>query len=120
MLNHELNEDNFILVLMNHYDNPGCSGVQEFYDDIKRFKYLRRLFNKYETQGELRERLIINHLVVLNNLFGVEVTTRALAYKIDRTSFKYLKPFMMYLNMDVSLIDEEELDQNIIDVLRKI
>lgn len=116
----ELNEDNFVLFLMKHYDNPGCSGIQEFYDDIKRFKYIRRLFKKYDSQDELRERLIINHLVVLNNLFGVDTVSKVLAYKIDTSFYKYLKPFMLYLNMNVLDIDCEDMDQHIIDVLRKI
>jgi hypothetical protein len=116
----ELNDDNVVLFLMKHYDNPGCSGIQEFYDDVKRFKYVRRLFKKYDSQGELRERLIINHLVVLSNLFGVETLSKVLAYKIDVCFYKYLKPFMLYLNMNAEEITCEDMDQHIIDVLRKI
>lgn len=116
----ELNEDNLILFLMKHYDNPGCSGIQEFHDDIKKFKYVRRLFKKYEQQSILRERLIINHLVVLNNLFGVEATTQVLLYKIDPKHYPYLKTFMLYLNMDVEQIDTVAIDSFIADKLRSL
>lgn len=116
----ELNEDNFVLYLMKHYDNPGCMGIQEFYDDTKRFSYLRRLFKKYDSLDELRERLIINHLVVLNNLFGVEATTKALLYKVEPEFYSSLKTFMLYLNMNVDELDDVALDDNIIEVLRKL
>lgn len=116
----ELNDDNVILFLMKHYDNPGCLGIQEFHDDVKRFKYVRRLLKKYDARGELRERLIINHLVVLSNLFGVEAVSKVLAFKIDNSFYKYLKPFLLYLNIDDENIVCDDIDQHIIDVLRKL
>lgn len=116
----ELNDDNIILFLMKHYDNPGCSGIQEFHDDVKRFKYVRRLFKKYELQNELRERLILNHLVVLNNLFGVDAATQVLIYKVDAKHYTYLKTFMLYLNMDVTSIDNVGIDDFIANKLRSL
>ena len=68
----ELNEDNFTLFAIRHYDNPQCTSTEEFYEDIRRFRYLKRLLKRYAKSGELRERLILNHLIVLSNLFGVD------------------------------------------------
>ena len=76
-----LNENNFILFAAKHYDNPQCHDTTEFFDDLKRFKYLKRLFSKYEEHGELKERLILNHLIILYNVFGVS-TTKMLLYKL--------------------------------------
>ena len=65
-----LNEDNFLLYAAKHYDNPQCSSTEEFYDDLKKFKYIKRLFNKYAETGELKERLILNHIRVVTNVFS--------------------------------------------------
>jgi hypothetical protein len=92
-----LAEDNFLLYAAKHYDNPQCYDTIEFYDDLKRFKYIRRLFNIYKESGELRDRLILNHLIILYNVFGVEPTTRMLFFKL--LEFKeQLKPFLELLN----------------------
>ena len=79
----ELNEENFTLFAIRHYDNPQCTSTEEFYEDIRRFRYLKRLLKRYYNTGELRERLILNHLIILNNVFGVENAVRMLQYKID-------------------------------------
>lgn len=91
----KLDESNFLLYAAKHYDNPQCFDTIEFYDDLKRFKYLKRLFGKYEESGELRERLILNHLIILYNVFGNEAT-RMLFYKLDGY-YSYLKPFIVLL-----------------------
>ena len=70
----DLNEDNFTLFAIRYYDNPQCTSTEEFYEDIRRFRYLKRLLKRYVKTGELRERLILNHLIVLSNLFGVNNT----------------------------------------------
>lgn len=80
---------------MNSYDNPACHDVLEFEEDLKRFQYLRKLFNRYQQFGELRERLILNHLIVLYNVFGYQ-TTNMLFMKLDGYH-EYLKPFIEYL-----------------------
>ena len=79
----ELNEENFTLFAIRHYDNPQCTSTEEFYEDMRRFRYLKRLLKRYYKNGELRERLILNHLIVLNNLFGVSHAIRLLEYKIE-------------------------------------
>lgn len=96
MIIENLTEENFVLYAAKYYDNPQCYDTEEFYDDLKRFKYLKRLFGKYEETGELRERLIINHLIVLYNVFG-EHATRMLFVKLD-DYYSYLKPFLVQLS----------------------
>jgi hypothetical protein len=127
-MNHDyLDDDNFILFAAKHYDNPQCYDSEEFYDDLKRFKYLKRLFGKYEESGELRERLILNHLIILYNVFG-DVTTKMLFYKLEEY-YSYLLPFMVLLhrlpdkvnigNITVYTSDIT-MDTRIVEVLRKI
>jgi hypothetical protein len=127
-MNHDyLDDDNFILFAAKHYDNPQCYDSEEFYDDLKRFKYLKRLFGKYEESGELRERLILNHLIILYNVFG-DVTTKMLFYKLEEY-YSYLLPFIVLLhrlpdkvnigNITVYTSDIT-MDTRIVEVLRKI
>lgn len=126
-MNHEdLDDSNFILYAAKHYDNAQCYDADEFLDDLKRFKYLKRLFGKYEETGELRERLILNHLIILYNVFGNEAT-RMLFFKLTGY-YGYLKPFLVLLNRMPDKINigtivhssDIPMDQQIIDVLRKI
>lgn len=90
-----LDDSNFILYAAKHYDNPQCYDVDEFYDDLKRFKYIKRLFGKYHDTGEIRENLILNHIVVLYNVFG-EAATRMLFFKLVGY-YPYLKPFLIVI-----------------------
>ena len=90
---------NWIMFAMKHYDNPQADGEEEFYEDIKRFKYLKRLLKKYYDTGVLKERLILNHIIILQNVFGVEAASTLLLYKIDQDYWPTLKSFMKKLNM---------------------
>ena len=83
---------------MKHYDNPSCVDEAEFLDDMKRFRYLKRLFRKYDTSGELKLRLIINHIIILSNVFGVDATTTLLFFKIEKNHWSVLKTFLVYLH----------------------
>ncbi|MFZ9610545.1 MAG: hypothetical protein ACO294_07565 [Methylococcales bacterium] len=94
----ELTEDNFTYYAIRHYDNPSCRGIAEFNDDLKRFRYLKRLFKKYDAGQDLRERLILNHLVVIYNLFGGEASTKMLFFKIEKQFWPQLKTFLVFLN----------------------
>jgi len=96
-MNDKLDESNFFLFAAKHYDNPGCYNTIEFYDDLNRFKYLKRLFSRYEETGELKERLILNHIIILYNIFGVDPTTRMLFLKL-KGYHHFLKPFLILLN----------------------
>lgn len=130
MILERLDNNNFVLFAAKHYDNPHCVDTVEFYDDLKRFKYLKRLFGRYEERGELCDRLILNHITVLYNVFGTEAT-RMLALKLEG-QLKYLKPFLVLTGRMPDKIEnigvtgktiyssDIEMDQGIIDVLRKI
>ena len=93
----DINENNIELYCMKFYDNPQCIGTEDYRDDMKRFKYLKRLLNHYLTTHELKQRLILNHLIMIYNLFENEAATRILFYKIDENSCHVLKPFIIYL-----------------------
>ena len=90
---------NWIMFAMKHYDNPQADGEEEFQEDIKRYKYLKRLLKKYHETGVLKERLILNHIIVLTNVFGVEASSTLLLYKIEQKYWSVIKTFMIYLNM---------------------
>ena len=117
----ELNDKNFKLFAAKNYNNPGCSDVDEFEEDISRFKYLKRLFTRYEIKGDLKERLILNHLIILYNIFGIQSANRMIWYKIAPSHWSALKTFLVFLNF---LSEHEKvdipLDKNIIDKLRNI
>lgn len=117
----ELNDDNWMMYASKYYRNVQCTSVEEFYDDLQRFKYLKRLFKRYLNNDDLQERLILNHIIVLNNVFGIEETNKMLFYKIDKNQWPILKTFLVYLNfLSEDAYVEIPLDQNIIKVLRAI
>jgi hypothetical protein len=104
-VNETLSEVNFLLYAARHYENPQCYDTIEFYDDLKRIKYIRRLFNIYQESGELKERLILNHIIILYNVFGVIPATRMLFFKLFEHK-EQLKPFLVFLNfMPLSVIN---------------
>jgi hypothetical protein len=126
----KLDDSNFFLYAAHHYLNP-CVDEQEFMDDLNRIKNIRRLFGRYEKHGELKERLIINHLMVLYNVFDHKAMTRMLAFRLY-DQLHILKPFLMLLNYWPERIDnigadcltirsnEIVMDMRIVEVLRKI
>lgn len=125
----DLNEDNFLVYALKSYEKPNCI-MSEFYDDIKRIKYIKRLFKKYKAYNDLKERLILNHIILLYNVFGNEAATRILFYKIDKTDYDLLKTFLSFLNKLPPIIkgirgmnimaEEIPTDLKIEDILRKI
>jgi len=122
----KLNEDNFLVYAMHHYDNPQCHNIQEFEKDVKIFLYLKKLITRYRQSDELRERLILNHIIVLYNVFG-DSATNMLFYKIDKECWDILVTFLVYLErMPESLpqygikISDINLDEQVINALRKI
>jgi hypothetical protein len=125
-MNERLTNSNFIQYAMKHYDNNQCATVEEFEEDLKRFLYLKKLFSRYRANGELRERLILNHIIVLYNIFG-KATTNMLFFKINEESWSALVTFLVYLERmpdnlpqhSIALADVE-LDNEIIKVLRNI
>jgi hypothetical protein len=117
----ELNEDNFVLFASRHYDNPQCMSVEEFHHDLNRFKYLKRLLRRYTQNDDLQERLILNHIVVLYNVFGIEPATRMMFYRMEREYQSAVKTFLIFLNYlrDDELVDIP-LDQTIVERLRNL
>jgi hypothetical protein len=122
-----LNKDNFILYCMKHYDNPQCTSVREFEEDLNRFLYLQKLLTRYiNNKDELRERLILNHLIVLFNLFN-DATINILFYKLDKEYWNILITFLIYLNRMPDVLPQYSiiasdfiLDDYIVLNLRKI
>lgn len=124
-----LNDENFLLYAMKCYASPNCI-MSEFEEDIKRIKYIKRLFRRYKITKDLKERLILNHIILLNNVFGVKNTARILFYKIDERDYDILKTFLLYLNIlpDVIkgirgkniYIEDIPLEISVIDTLRQI
>ena len=93
----EITKDNWLLYAQQNYDNPTLEKEVEFFDDIKRFKYLKRLFRKYDITGDIKIRLVLNHLIVLQNVFGAEVAITLLLFKIDERYWSILKTRLDYL-----------------------
>lgn len=106
-----LTADNFNVFCQENYFNSQCSGKNEFIDDLKRIKYVKRLIqkiHKHKTLKSIRERLIINHLIILKNVFGEENTVRILFFKLEPRLYSYLKSFLVFLEFNVTKIPEVE------------
>jgi len=93
----DLTNDNIMIYAAKAYDRPNCI-MSEFREDMKRFNYLKRLFKRYRKLGELREQLVLNHLVVINNVFGPEVSTRMLFFKMTKDDYSALKTYLLFLS----------------------
>lgn len=121
-----LTKDNYVVYAMHHYDNPQCCSIEEFQNDLNRIRYLKRLFNKYKTHGDLKERLILNHIIIFYNVFGIEAATYLLFLNIEEEYYSYLKSFLVFLNYvpqeisDDSSFVEIPIDYHIRDTLRSI
>ena len=94
----DLTEENFLMFAMREYNNMQCTDIEEFYDDLKKIKYIKRLFNIYKNDGQLKERLILNHLITWYNVFPVQAGTRILFYKIEEQFWPMLKTFLIFLD----------------------
>ena len=131
MILDNLNESNYILIAAKAYDNPSCTDMAEFHEDLSRIKYLKRLFKRYRETGDLKERLILNHLIILYNVFHHSAITPILLMKLDGY-WDYLKPFLIYLNFwpedqfknpmtgQYVRSSDVEMDQKICNALRKL
>lgn len=125
----KLDDDNFLLFAIKHYDNPQCTNIEEFYQDLSAIIYLKRLFKKYKNTGEIREQLALNHIILLYNVFSAEAATRILFWKIEDAYHPILKTLLIFLNrlrenhnytewdLDINSIP---LDQNLVNRLRRI
>lgn len=122
----KLNESNFLLYAMHNYDNTQCHSLIEFEEDLKKILYLKKLLSRYKNNGELRERLILNHIIVLYNIFG-DAATKMLFYKVEESCWDVLVTFLVYLDRMPETIPEYgivlseiKLDETVIATLRKI
>lgn len=125
---HMLTEENWLMYAMQNYTNPNCVATSEFFEDMRRFKYIRKLITHYERSGELKERLILNHIILLGNVLKVTALVRLLFLKIKNLAV--LKPFLVALsilpktvaNVEGKTFDTDfiSLDIHVIEALRKI
>jgi hypothetical protein len=125
----DLSDDNFVMYAVKCYTSPNCL-MSEFEGDIKRTKYLKRLFRRYKVTKILKERLILNHLILLNNVFGPEPTARILFYRVDERDYDILKTFLIYLNLMPDIIKgikgkninsfDIQINMHIADILRRL
>ena len=125
-----LTDKNFLLYCAKHYNNPACTGTDEFFDDLRRIKYIKKLITRYIETGELKERLILNHIIVLSNVFNSTALCRILWLKME-PQFGYIKPYLVGIGKLVPTIDNVKqkgsiltdnviMDQGTIDALRTI
>lgn len=130
MNNEKLTDHNFLLFCAQHYDNSQYVSTEEFVEDLNRVKYIKKLITRYVENDDLKERLILNHIIVLNNCFGPDILCKILYLKL-KTQMKYVKPFLILLNIlpeKIYNVDDElvidtnliEMDQTIVDKLRKV
>jgi hypothetical protein len=117
----ELNEENFVLFAARNYYSPRCIDAEEFYEDLNRFTYVKRLLNRYTRGGELGERLILNHITIILNVFGQEAGIKMLEYKTGPHNLHIIKPFLVFINA----IRQDQytgiiMDPEVVDKLRKI
>lgn len=129
MLFDDLNNDNFMIYAAKAYDKPNCL-MSEFMEDMKRFNYLKRLFHKYRKNNELREQLVLNHIVIIYNVFGLESATRMLFFKVSKEDYSALKTFLIFLSYMPATVKSVKgqdikssdipVDMRIADILRKI
>jgi hypothetical protein len=121
MINFILTEENLELYAAKHYYNPKFIDMEEFQDDLKRFKYIKRLLNRYEETGELSERLILNHLIVVFNAFGIQPALNILELKTINRHWTILKPFLIFLKyIRNDQYTRIPMDPVVVEALRKI
>ena len=117
----KLTKNNIVVYAAKHYYNPKHIDGEEFFDDLKKFKYVKRLINRYHQNGDLAERLILNHLIVIFNVFGHEAGVEMLALKIPLEQWTTLKPFLVFLRaIRTEDITGIEMDKYVIDKLRAL
>ena len=124
----DLTDANFLMFAMKEYTNQQCTNIDEFYDDLKKIKYIKRLINRFLESGKLKEILILNHLIVFYNVFDNKAATRLLFFKIEEKYWSVLKTFLIYLSMMPETVkgirgkdiisSDIQLNQEVIDKLR--
>ena len=128
MIFDDLTDANFLMFAMKEYNNQQCTNIDEFYDDLKKIKYIKRLINRFLESGKLKEILILNHLIVFYNVFDNKAATSLLFFKIEEKYWSVLKTFLIYLSMMPETVkgirgediisSDIQLNQEVIDKLR--
>ena len=114
-------ESNLLLYAAQNYHNPLVASSEDFYEDLKRFKYIKRLVNRYLATNELSERLILNHLIVIFNMFGIEAGCKILELKLNPGHWPIIKPFLIFLRyIENTQYTEYDMDERVVEVLRTI
>ena len=122
----ELTNENYLMYALLHYDNPHCVDIKEYFEDVRKLKYIKRLFNRYKEDDVMKERLILNHLISFYNVFDNEAATRLLFFRVGTEYHSLLKTFLVFLNRMPDKINENlyasdiQLDEKIIKLLRNI
>jgi len=116
----ELTNGNYMMYALLHYDNPHCKDIKEFFEDIKRIHYIRRLLKRYHTDGILKERLILNHLITFYNVFQAKAASRILFFRVEKKFHPALKTFLVFINKIRYEDEDVSLDEGVINVLRNI
>jgi hypothetical protein len=126
----KMTEQNYFLYAMHHYDNPNCNDIDEFKEDLNRLKYIKRLLNRYILTGDLKERLVLNHITVFCNVFGSDAAVKLMFFKLDKKLHSALKTFCIFLNImpeiiygvsDLPIYNVDiPVDMNVANILRKI
>jgi hypothetical protein len=122
----ELTNENYLMYALLHYDNPHCIDIKEYFEDVRKLKYIKRLFNRYREDDVLKERLILNHLISFYNVFENESATRLLFFRVGTEYHSLLKTFLIYLNRMPEQVNENlyssdiKLDEKIIKILRDL
>lgn len=117
----QLNEENFTLFGARYYYNPTCIDAEEFYEDLKRFNYVKKMITRYNLTGEISERLLLNHIIIIFNVFGIKPGLKMLEYKVSLENWSVIKPFLIFLKAIKSdEYTDTKQDKLIVEVLRKI
>jgi hypothetical protein len=117
----EVTDQNYLIVAAKHYNNPQCSSTDEFYEDLNRIKYIKRLINRYIETGDLSERLLLNHIIIFCNVFGIEIGVKLMAVKLEYKYWSVIKTFLVFLKyVEPTDLVGIEMDKKIIKLLRKI
>ena len=122
----ELTNENYLMYALLHYDNPHCVDIKEYFEDVRKLKYIKRLFNRYKEDDVMKERLILNHLISFYNVFDNEAATRLLFFRVGKEYHSLLKTFLVFLNRMPEKINENLygsdilLDNKVTEILRKL
>jgi hypothetical protein len=122
----ELTNENYLMFALLHYDNPHCVDIKEYFEDVRKLKYIKRLFNRYKEDDVMKERLILNHLISFYNVFDNEAATRLLFFRVGEEYHSLLKTFLVFLNRMPEKINDNlyssdiQLDEKITEILRKV